>query len=713
MIKNKKKILAALTIFLKALMILICGYLLIIIVIVLWTFEVKLQRWPIFIYSAPFSLRIGDDINGVRLLERLGRLGHVGNDVVVQEPGQWTLSGSELSIFLKYSPLKGLGIVSGPVGISLDWNKIRSIHLVRAMEDVNQITFEPELINIIPARGCGPELCRPVSLENVPPLLKDAIILTEDTHFFSHSGIDLTSIHRAFKTNIKAGRYVQGGSTISQQLIRMTLLTPEKTLWRKVNEILLAVGAEAIYSKKTILQAYLNRVYLGHWGAFPIRGIAEASRHFFGKDLPELDPAECALLAATIRAPNVINPYRHPERAHSRRNMVLGLLFKAGEISRDAYEEASESTVKMRKPGWTPVRADAFVDLVKVHLHAERTSAGPSRQDVVTSLDPLIQTDADLELKKLGDAAVQSYLILLAPQSGEIKAFIVPNPQKWTGSGGNLETVLPFVIIPALVSEKHDQVRYTLTSDLFTGSQEGIPLTFRQAFQKERLLLLEKLCASLGTDKIVSVLKEFGINARLKDHREIIIGPITPMQMAQIYSMLATLGNAPSLGAGVKVLDGISKGKTLERKRVSVEPPILFLVNYLLKGLQPADEKDIGPDNTWSKLSTFKARDLEGSWNIAYRSDSLLLVRTPGHDIKEAKIMNMVSNLLPQAKAGSENNAQIPEGVFFRKICVQSGLLATSTCPQVIREPFLKGTQPLQWCPYRHEANPVLSDTRN
>jgi len=123
----------------------------------------------------------------------------------------------------------------------------------------------------------------------------------------------------AIKTNIKARRYVQGGSTISQQLIRMTILRPEKTLWRKINEVFLALAADAIYSKGTILQAYLNRIYLGHWGSLPVKGVEEASRNFFGKSLNELDPADCAFLAAAIRAPNVINPFKHPERAKGRR----------------------------------------------------------------------------------------------------------------------------------------------------------------------------------------------------------------------------------------------------------------------------------------------------------------------------------------------------------------------------------------------------------
>ena len=710
---SAKKVLTLAKRGLQVVLVLVGGYVLVLIGTVLWTFEVTLRQWPLFIYSSPSSLSVGDDINDVRLFDRLTRLGYAGNQVVAQDPGQWSESGSGLSLYLKYTPLSGHGIVYGPVGISLDWNRVRSIRLMRAMEDVNQIALEPELIHIFPARGCAPELCRAVPLEKIPSLLLDAIILTEDTHFFSHGGIDLASIHRALKTNIKAGRYVQGGSTISQQLIRMTVLSPEKTLWRKINEIMLAIGADAIYSKRTILEAYLNRIYLGHWGPFPIKGLAEAARLLFGKDLSELDPSECAFLAATIRAPNIINPYRHPERARSRRNMVLGLLFKAGKISRDVYEEALESPVRMKKPGASPVRADGFLDLVKQRLVPDFGSAGPGRQDIITSLDALLQATADLELKKIGDAGLQSHLILSIPRSGEIISFIAPGPHKWAGGGGSLESLLPLLMVPALVPEKHDQVSYTLTTHFFTAPGDPVPVTLREAFRSRRPLLVEKLSASLGSDRIVTTLKEFGINA-WKQSGGIFIDSIGPMQMAHTYSLLATLGSAAAPRPGIRVVDSMSTDiLSTDRRTVSFDPAILFLVNYLLKGLEPAAEKDGGPDKAWSQPSIFNARDREGIWDIVYRNDALLVIRIPGHDVKEATIRQMIPHILPPAKVGSENIPQVPGGVLFRKICVHTGLLAVSTCPRVIREPFLKGTQPREWCSYRHDPSPIRSNFRN
>ena len=136
--------------------------------VVLWTFEVKLHRWPTFVYAAPFSLQVGDDLADVRFMERLVRLGYIRGPSLVPEPGQWSQSGSSLSLFLKHSPLVSEGISTGPVNISLDWNRIGSIELMRSREKVNRIVLEPELLSIIPAPGYGPELCRPMPLEKDP-----------------------------------------------------------------------------------------------------------------------------------------------------------------------------------------------------------------------------------------------------------------------------------------------------------------------------------------------------------------------------------------------------------------------------------------------------------------------------------------------------------------------------------------------------------------
>ena len=153
---------------------------------VVWAFQVKLQRWPGFVFCAPFNLQVGDDIEKVRLMERLTRLGYEKTSDMIPGPGQVTTRGSETRIFCRASPVAGQGIVSGPIRINLDWNRVVGIRLVRSEEEVDRVTLEPELLDIIPAEGSPPELCRPVRLNAVNPLLVDAVILAEDARFYSH-----------------------------------------------------------------------------------------------------------------------------------------------------------------------------------------------------------------------------------------------------------------------------------------------------------------------------------------------------------------------------------------------------------------------------------------------------------------------------------------------------------------------------------------------
>lgn len=693
-------------------LVLVGAYVLILTAAVLWAFEVKLQRWPTVIYGAPYTVRVGADLKNIRLFERLSRLGYVRTPVLAPDPGHWSLSGPSLDVYLKHFPLQGQGIVSGPVHFTLDIGKIRSIHLTRSLENVDRIILEPELISIVPASGWDPHLTRPVRLETVPPLLVDAIVLTEDRRFYTHPGIDVGSIVRAFKANLKAWRYVQGGSTITQQLIRMTLLTSKKTLVRKANEIALALTAELLYSKRTILEAYLNRVYFGHWGSYPLHGVETAANQFFGKALKQLDPAECAFMAASIRAPNIITPRRHPERAKSRRNMILGLLFKEGKISRDDYEQAVASPVKIRRPGAPPVRAPAFLHLLGEVASTEVNGWGKEHHDVLTSLDPVLQNDANLQLKRLGRPGLSTHLILSSPDTGDLRAFVAPHPSRWDGKGGSLRSLLPMVILPGLMPDKRTPARFTLTSQVFTQDGSKGPITFREAFRTQRVPLIRKLTDTVGIEKIAQVLNDFDIQTRSESNGTLAVGPVTPLQMAQSYSLLALGGRAPTIGPGIRILNGLETVFPRENKRVSIPGSCIFLVNHLMKGLQPPEQRHRGPDRPWLRPSIFLEQDSQGIWGVAYRRDALLLVRLPGTHVAKSTVLSMMLKILPSPALESEKPHPVPDGVVFRNICVDSGLRATSICPDVVREPFLRGSEPVEWCPLRHESHPVRSQKR-
>ncbi|MCA1961146.1 MAG: transglycosylase domain-containing protein [Desulfomonile sp.] len=699
-----KKILRALFRVFLGLIVILVGYLVVLTCMVVWAFEAKLKRWPTFVYCAPFTLRIGDDIEAVGLFERLKRSGYVQSSELIPAPGEWMLAGSTLRVCFTSCPLAGQGIVSGPVEVGLDWKTVQSIKLLRSQDEVNRIVIEPELLDVLPAEGSSRDLCRPLPLKEIKPLLVDAIIQTEDPLFFGHSGVDMGSMVEALKANYKAGRYVQGASTVTQQLIRMTLLEREKNLWRKINEIVLALLADTIYDKERILEAYLNRVYFGHWGAFSVNGVAEASRVFFGVDQSDLDPAQCALLAAIIRAPNVINPYRHPARAVSRRNMVLGLLFKSGRISREEYDIAIGRPARMRRWEGSPVRAPAFLASVKERIDRlvpDATSAS-KQYDVVTSLDPSIQEKANIILKRICKDATSAHLIFAAPDTGVIEALITPPSRGWSGDGGGFEAVAPLATIPVLSNAKQDSAPYSLGAPVFLPDDTARYITFRAAFLARRDYLLTRIIDAVGSARVQEVLAEFGVVAREGPSKSIIVESISPMRMAEIYAALATLGNAGVLHPRVKILGTGTVESPADRVRSSTSPAVLFLVNRLLKPVDAIALKEGRPDRSETVPSVFTAFDNGGIWSVAYRSDALCLIRIPATDMKPEQIESLVAGILPSPGPLAGRSGTPPEGIVTRKICAESGLLATSLCPKVLNEPFVKGTQPTEWCPLRH-----------
>ncbi len=687
----------------------VCGfYALFLTGLILWNFELKLKRWPTFVHAAPFVLSVGEDIGRVGLLERLQRLGYLETMTATPEPGEWLRSGSQLTIGLRHFPLSAHGVASGPVRIALRANRADSIRLAGASEGVDKPAIEPELLDIIPAKGFPKQLCRPSRLRDINPLLKDAIVLTEDPRFISHWGVDMGATYRAIKANVKAGRYVEGGSTIPQQLVRMTLLSPEKTLWRKCNEICMALIADAIYSKETILESYLNRVYFGHSGRFPIIGVAEASRVFFGKSQAELDAGRCALLAAMIRAPNVVNPYVRPERAQRRRNMILGLMLNAGKISPTEHDQAAQSPIKVVSKGSQPIRADAFLSLVDDKMDAQGTAGDLiiEGQDVVTSLDPWLHTKAQEGLNRLGKAGADAYLVMITPATGAITSYVAPSADKSSGLRGDLESLLPVTIIPALIGEKPGESGLSLNSQIFRADVPRDPITFRAALHTDPNLLTQKVISSAGRDRVIAVLKEFGVRVRLNHTGEMAFDPISPIEYAGIYSLLAGIGKSPRPQIATRPRNRTDPSSHLGMRRVSVNPAVLFLVNYVLKEPmdRPGKRRTTGPRSDLPSI--FHSSDPAGLWSVAYNEDALIVVRTPEKDVDPTRIKAMMAGLLYWTRGDSRPRSEPPEGIVFKRVCSKSGLRATSLCPNVIEEAFIKGTQPVEWCPLGHESTP-------
>jgi penicillin-binding protein 1B len=272
--------------------------------------------------------------------------------------------------------------------------------------------LEPELVTGLFDSGQRAKR-RIVTYDEIPPLLVQAVIAIEDRRFFQHSGINYWRFAQAALRNLETGRRAEGGSTLTMQISRGFFLTPEKKISRKLAEMMIAIQLEQRYSKKQIFEFYANHVNLGQRGSFAINGLGEAARAYFGKDIRDLDLAECALLAGMIQRPNYLSPYKHPERALARRNLVLEGMVETGAITAEQAEKAKAQPLRLAPPNVEASDAPYFVDLVKDSLldqfSEEQLDQGGLR--VYTTLDPDLQKAAaeavEIGMKEV-DAIVRS-----------------------------------------------------------------------------------------------------------------------------------------------------------------------------------------------------------------------------------------------------------------------------------------------------------------
>jgi penicillin-binding protein 1B len=304
---------------------------------------------------------------------------------------------------------------------------------------VQSVALPPELLASAGA-GMG-ENIRPVRLADVPAVVRTAILATEDERFYEHGGLDPRGMLRALWTNMRRGRVVEGGSTITQQLVKSRLLTPERTYSRKLNEALLSTALEWRYSKDQILEAYLNEIYLGQSGGSAVRGIGAASRAYFGKEVHQLTLAEAALLAGMIRGPNSYSPASNPDRARERRDVVLTRLRDLGKIPEADYRRAKREPVRARTAPGSGLVAPYFVDYVRSEIErsTEVDLADQHGLRVYTTLDPVLQRLAEAavvkgidrletsrpRLRRAGaEERLQAALIVLDTATGQVRALV-------------------------------------------------------------------------------------------------------------------------------------------------------------------------------------------------------------------------------------------------------------------------------------------------
>ncbi|MEC1524105.1 penicillin-binding protein 1A [Neobacillus niacini] len=455
-----------------------------------------------------------------------------------------------------------------------------------------------------------------ISINQVPDSMKNAVIAIEDRRFYEHHGIDYLGITRALIRDIKARGMVEGGSTITQQLTKNTLLTSQKTLKRKIDEVFLAIEIERQYSKSEILQMYLNQIYFGD-GAW---GIKHAASNYFAKEVEDLTISESALLAGLIKAPSLLNPYRHLDKATQRRDIVLSQMKNQGYISTVQYEEAINEKVVLNNEGSDPFRGkyphyvdQVFEEAINVyHLSQDELLTGGYQ--IYTELDPAMQNamektyQRDDLFPRGSDQVVQSGGILLDPKTGGIRA-IVGGRGEHTFRGYNRATQLKAqpgssikpiaVFTPALEAGwkitdmlKDEPMSFGEYEPKNYNYEYSGEVPMYEAVKDSKNVSAVWLLNEIGIEKGVASTRRFGIPLRRGDRNlSLALGGleegVSPLVMAEAYSVFPNNGVRMKAHVIKKIVnaqgDIVSEWK--EKKEKVTSKAVTDRINTMLLGV--------------------------------------------------------------------------------------------------------------------------------
>lgn len=718
------------------------------------------RRWnlPSRIYSDMFVLREGEGSSPEKLVSRLDRLLYESDAAPPARAGHYRRDGNVVEVFTRDFRYPGRFFRGYPVRVEFASGRVRTIRDMSGAP-VPALTIEPERLGSI----FGEELedRTLVRLSELPQSLKDAILVTEDRDFYRHAGISIRRSVGAVLANMKGGA-TQGGSTLTQQLVKNLYLTPTRTLRRKGIEAVLAVVLDARYSKDEIFETYLNEIYLGRHGSIAVTGVGEAARHYFGKEAAELDLAESATIAAMIKAPNVYSPLRNAARARQRRDLVLRLMREEKKIGDTELREALERPVIASSRVAPRTLAPHFVDFVKSEL-AQRYGRKLKTEglQIYTTLDVDLQqaaqravTDGLASLEKKyrrlasKNAPLQGALIMLEPQTGAVKAFVggrdynisqfnrVTQAHRQPGS-----LFKPFVYLAAFARRDLEKpvTPATILEDSpitvtwgrggedeqwsprdYDGDYRGA-MSARKALELSINVPTVRAALAAGLPTVLATARAAGIGSPLQPYPSMALGAFetSPMEIAAAYAVFANSGVRiePISIVGVQT----SEGAVLDRKETPLAPALpadaVFLVDSLMRGavdrgtgsgaraggVRGVLAGKTGTTNDYRDcwFVGFSPRFLAATW-VGY--DDNRPVRLTGTQAAVPIFADFTRSVPPQYFADS---FPVPSDIVTAEIDPETGGLATPYCPRRMTEVFISGTAPRFECPVHGSYRPA------
>ncbi|MBW2017221.1 MAG: PBP1A family penicillin-binding protein [Deltaproteobacteria bacterium] len=715
------------------------------------------RRWsiPSRVYSDSTLLFPGQKVLSSSLFKKLKDLGYREVEHRPNRKGEMRKRGKKsIEIFLRDLRLPSRKRDGFPVVIRMGGGEIHAIVDARNGKSIPLLELEPEELMLF--FGPEREQRRLISISQVPDHVLKAFLAAEDRRFYRHHGLDLRGIIRALYTDLRKGKIAQGGSTITQQLAKNYFLTPERTLRRKLKEMLMALVIELMYDKDEILEIYLNEIYFGQKGSVAVNGLGEAALFYFGKPVEELSLEEGAAIAGLVRAPNLYSPYISRKRCKARRDTVLKQMFTQGWISREEYQRAVTSPVLPAGFNTYGKKAPYFMDYLSRQLKAlyppkVLSSLGLS---IYTTLDTQVQRAAEKALsrglariekrhpglsRRAPGKRLQGAIIVMQPKTGYILALVggrnygvnqfnrATQAKRQPGSAFK-----PFVFLCGLDRFSPATRLSNLPATYQVKGRSWNPrnfspvpekrLSLREALARSVNLATVDLAMKVGLGNVARTARLFGFSTPMKPYPSLALGAleVIPIELARAYCPFAADGLLPFPLSLKEVVD--EKGNVLERRHMTIQrvtsPAKAYIMSSLLRSVVTS-----GTARSLRKFGvtlpvagkTGTTNDYRDAWFVGYTPDILALVWVgfdDGTSIRETgasaalPIWADLIKQIPQHLSGGW--FQKPPGVVEAAVCPESGKLAVpGRCPHPIKEVFLEGLVPGENCPIHRSRNPL------
>lgn len=575
-------------------------------------FDGQVFQLPAQIYSRPLTLYAGAPLSRQQMIAELRLLDYrkVANP---DQPGEFSASSTKVEVFRRpfafpegFEPARRLLV-------AFAGDRIDEVYDSQSNQPVAVERIEPVLVDLLSQTTTDEDRIF-VPLAKMPPLLPKTLVMVEDRNFYHHYGVSPLAIVRALLANLRAGHTVQGGSTLTQQLAKNFFLTREKSLWRKLNEAMMAVLIDLRYSKQRVLEAYLNEIFLGQARAQAVHGMGLAARFYFSRPLSELTPAQIAMLVGIIKGPSYYDPRRHPERTRQRRDLVLKMMLEHNLIDGAQYQRAVSSPLAVTaKRELTTTKVPPYMQAVRRELAGKLKNAIGEHQGirVFTGLEPLAQTALEKAIHRrfgaiAGNTPLELAAVVSDQRTGLVKAMAGGKNVDFAGFNRALDArrqigslAKPAVYLTALSEPQFNLATPLDDKPISLKSDKGDlwqPQNYDHQFRGQ-VALVDALTHSLnvptvnlgmkvGVSAVIDTFRALGVNGDLPPYPSLFLGTaaLSPWEVNQMYLTLARGGARLPLATISAVTTGDDKllYKRTEQARQKVSADAAYLTDYTL-----------------------------------------------------------------------------------------------------------------------------------